>query len=144
MSFVHGGKKTFFPKYNTIRAIVRAHPEHVYHDVDGRLYGRITPENPLWQTMKDAGEIETVRDVRALLWVYLPFRARGPFAKEKQDDALWVGEDLVFPSADEERILYAYAADREVMRMEVLFYPEKIARGGKTAAMVCRVLAQQP
>ncbi len=135
-----GRKKTFFPKYNTIQEIIRTHPERVYRDAQGRLYGRIEPTNALWQRLKDAGEIESNTEPgRALLWVYLPHRASGPFAAEKRNQALLVGEDLVFPSADEVRVLYHFFVESEVMRMEILFYPEKIAKGGKTGAVVCRI-----
>jgi len=133
--------KPFYPKRNEVKKLARESPKSVFFDEDGRLYGFIDENNPVFKDLWDRGIIDNKKFF--LLWIYLPQRAKNPNGKSKKITDISVDETLDFPLDTSEKIkVYRYLDKIYLFTFSLLYYTERTSgRDGRSNSMLVQTFS---
>lgn len=124
--------ETYYPKKSQVAALLGAHPEEVFYDEAGRLYGRMPEGNPASEALVHSGRLSAERGTLHL-WVHLSGK---PHERGLQRPE--VEPQLEFPRVGEELTLMNYASRNVAMQISPLEYPEWMSKKTKSASLLCR------
>jgi hypothetical protein len=121
-------RQTFYPKRSDVTKLLKEHPDTLFTDVLGRIYGPFK-NNPVADDLEDSSVIDLY--TRFAWWVHIPTSKKLPITLD---------ELLDFPT-EGEWIEYSPYLEPEVKLgvFKVLYYPERIQRNGKSASIVVEI-----
>jgi hypothetical protein len=139
------GKRKKYVSYRPTRtqliSLLSNHPDRLYLDEDGRIYGIIRDqENPIYNDLLQKGIVtqDSDGDGDQLMFVWLPGSLKGDFSSEKKRRnrgfaGLLPDEVLEMPQASQVIYLYSYTDfdAGPIIEMEIIEYCEKNTRSTK-------------
>jgi hypothetical protein len=124
------------PKQQDAIHLILDHPERVYVDQRGRLYGPMPP-NPLLERMIETGDVDFKKTMH--FWVFLPRWESGYFVKGHPNRYNMSPEEANYlPEEGEELVMMGYLSRKKEFVARIEMIPEQYGIKDRTGSVVLR------